>query len=106
MNNGILATSSYPSVGNAWASVAASSTAPYQVLGFSGGSSLNAATVQLFFGSTLKATIYAASGVSASEQYGGLGPFSAANEKVAVRTTAASGLSIHVSANLLYRIVL
>ena len=90
----------------AWASVAASATNPYQLVGFSGGTSAHACTVQVFFGSTVVLSYYSkASGHAVSEFFGEDGPITATNEKLAIKTTAViAGEPCY--ANLLYRIVL
>ena len=98
--------SSITALGNAWASVSAANGVTYQVLGFSGGASLNSSSVQLLFGVTRKWMGFAASGHPVSEHWGNLGLLSATKESVAVRTQVAGNAANTCSANLLYRIVL
>lgn len=109
INQGVIVpvTSAKASIGNAWASVAASTTNSYQVVGFSGGASRHAAAVELYIGGTLKLRHFTVgkSGCAVSEYYGDLGPVATQNQSVAVRTWGQPGAG-PVYANLLYRIIL
>ena len=100
-------TSSKPSNGNAWASVAASATNSYQLVGFSGGASRHAAAVEVYIGGTLKSRHFTVgkTGCAVSEFYGGLGPVATQGQSLAIRTWGQPGAG-PVYANLLYRIVL
>ena len=106
-NVALLATSTPPATGYAWASVAASAGKCYQLLGLSGGGSSHAAAVDVLFGSTLVLSYVGAtmkSGSAISEWFGNLGPVTAENQALIVRTRTQPG-GTSCFANLLYRIV-
>ena len=88
------------------ATLSATSDTQYQVIGWSGSSSINSCAVSLEFGSTVKAKLLANSGVSVGEYYGEDGPVTATNEAVYVRTDNRKGGIGWCTANLIYRIVL
>jgi hypothetical protein len=95
-----------PSIGNAWASVAASAGKRYQLVGYSGGCSRHAASVYVYFNSTLltQSVTVGKSGCAAQEYYGDLGPITNGNQGIVVRTWGQPGCG-PCYANLLYRIV-
>jgi len=106
-NVAIGVTSSKASIGNAWASVAASATNAYQLLGFSGGASRHAASVEVYIGGTLylQGITVGKSGCAVSEWFGNLGPMASQGQGLIVRTWGQPGAG-PCYANLMYRIVL
>ena len=109
MQNYPIATKSVtPSVTNAWASVAASTSLSYQLVGFSGAGSTHAAAVTVSFGSTEKLRYVGAcakSGTAISEFFGLDGPITATNEGIVVRVQTIPG-GTQCYANLIYRKVI
>lgn len=106
-NVAIPVTSVKPSTGNAWASVTASATNAYQLLGWSGGASAHAAAVEVYVGGTLiqKEFTVGKTGIAAGEWYGNLGPVATQGQSIAVRTWGQPGCGL-CYANLLYRVIL
>ena len=92
--------------GVAWASAPAVVNGAYQILGFSGSASLQACSVKVFVGNTLKWTGWAHSGHPYSEFWGSLGLVSSNNEEVAVKTQNVGTAGNSCTANLFYRIML
>ena len=91
----------------AWASAAAAPGVNYQVIGFSGGSSLHICSVKLFIGDALKWSGYSPSSTVISEFWDEMGPITTnSNQKVAVKTEVRGKGAVSCVANLLYRIVL
>jgi len=93
-------------LGNAWVSVAASADKAYQLVAFSGGSSLIACTVDVLAGGTSIWKEFAASGHPASQVFQTDGPVTGTNQTLAVRTQVTGSNAKGCTANLLYRIVL
>ena len=85
--------------------VAAAADTQYQVISWSGSSSINSCAVSLEFGSTVKAKLLANSGVSVGEYYGEDGPVTATNEALYVKTDNRKGGVGWCTSNLTYRII-
>jgi hypothetical protein len=95
-------TTSSASGASATATASAIKGKQFQIVGFSGSSSDQAITLELKFGSTVKATLHAAAGAPTGHFFDIDGPMAAENEAISVVTTpAATG---QCDANLFYRI--
>lgn len=108
MGNKIIpVTGNTAALGNAWASVSASATNPYQVIGFSGGCSSVSGTVDFLIDDKIKLRYFTSASSPAIDQYfGELGPVTGTNSSIAVHTDTIASTPHHCFANLLYRIVL
>lgn len=98
--------SSAAASGVAWASVAASAGKSYQLLGFSGGSSMLACDVTVLFGSNTKLRYFAHSNSTISEWFGDLGPVTGTSESLVVKANSPGSTGKKPYANLFYRVVL
>lgn len=93
-------------LGNAWASVAASTAVQYQLIGFSGTTEYVHGFVEVKKGSTTIYKGYVGSSHPLSEVFGTDGPVTATNESLSVHTQNKGSAATACTANLLYRIVL